>query len=640
MAPRMTAAAPADSPPVGSPAGDATGTPTADALALRLRILADQVSALQRTLPSILVGNTLVPLVVVVALWGTVARPWLLGWLALQWLHSAFNAWAWWRTRRRPAKPHNATARARATVWASGISGLLWGLSVPLLWPEGRFDLQGLLIFLIGGMASAAMHALAALLPAFHAFLWPAVAGVVGTSLWAGTAPNLVIGTTVLIYGITSTRFAGSLNRTLTDSLRNRYQVAALAADLQVQKERAEAASLDKSRFLAAASHDLRQPVHALALFLGALRRQPLTAEGARLAGHAADAVDTMGGLFNALLDVSRLDAGMVQPEVRAVPLTQLLQRVADQARHSASSAGLRLQLRLPPGAGPWVETDPVLLERVLANLVSNAIRYTERGTVLVALRHGYGGPRVQVRDSGIGIPADSQERVFQEFVQLHNPERDRHKGLGLGLAIVRRTAGLLGLPLALRSAPGQGSCFTLGPLPALRVPVAVPAPAPAVAAAPLPLAGLRVVVIDDDPQILAAMDALLGGWGCQVHAAADVAALRPLLLAGTAVPDLLISDFRLRAGASGLDAVAHLRDEFNEDIPAILITGDTAPERLREAQASQLLLLHKPVHADALRQAITTALAWRPAPTTPVAPGAPDGPAAAMPAPRQAIGA
>ena len=167
-------------------------------------------------------------------------------------------------------------------------------------------------------------------------------------------------------------------------------------------------------------------------------------------------------------------------------------------------------------------------------------------------------------------------------------------------------------------------------------MPVATLAPAPLATAAALSLAGLRVVVVDDDTQILAAMEALLGGWGCQVHAAADVAALRPLLLAGTAVPDLLISDFRLRAGASGLDAVAHLRDEFNEDIPAILITGDTAPERLLEAQASQLLLLHKPVHADALRQAITTALAWR---TEPATAGATDGLAAAAPAPRQAIG-
>ena len=453
----MTADAAAHSP--------ADGATTTEAQALRLRILADQVSALQRTLPSILVGNTLVPLVVVVVLWSSVSHALLLGWLVLQWLHSSFNAWAWWRTRRRPALPHNAPARARAAVWASAISGMLWGLSVPLLWPEGRFDLQSLLIFLIGGMASSAMHALAALLPAFNAFLWPAVAGAVGTSLGAGTAPNLVIAFTVLIYGITSTRFASSLNRTLTDSLRNRYQVAALAADLQVQKERAEAASLDKSRFLAAASHDLRQPVHALSLFLGALRRQPLTVEGARLASHAADAVDTMGGLFNALLDVSRLDAGMVQPALRAVPLAQLLQRVADQAQQSAGSAGLRLQLRLPQGDGPWVETDPVLLERVLANLVSNAIRYTERGTVLIALRHGQAGPRVQVRDSGIGIPPDSQERVFQEFVQLHNPERDRHKGLGLGLAIVRRTAGLLGLPLALRSAAGRGSGGSGGPV-------------------------------------------------------------------------------------------------------------------------------------------------------------------------------
>lgn len=581
--------------------------------ALRLRILADQVSALQRTLPSIVLGNTLVPLIFLLALWGLAHPVTLLVWVGLQLLHSGFNAWAWWRTRHRPARPHNARQRARAAVVASLASGVLWGVSLPLLWPPDRLDLQSLLMFLIGGMTSSAMHALSALLPAFYAFLWPAVIGVVATSLWAGSLPHLAMAATVLVYGLTSTRFAASLNRTLVESLRSRYQVAALAADLQAQKDRAEQASLDKSRFLAAASHDLRQPVHALSLFLSALRRQPLNAEAGRLAGHAAAAVETMGGLFNALLDVSRLDAGMVQPEPQPVPLADLLQRVADQAQARADAAGLRLRLRLPRHAGrAWVGTDPVLLERVLSNLVSNALRYTERGTVLIALRHGRDGLRVQVRDSGIGIPAEAQQRVFQEFVQLHNPERDRNKGLGLGLAIVQRTCGLLGLQVHLRSAPGRGSSFTVGPLP---VQAARPAAAPAAAVAPAPvpaMAGRRVVVIDDDPQILAAMQALLGGWGWRVHAAADVDALAPVLLAEHGVPDLLISDFRLREGASGLDAVAQLRDEYNDDIPAILITGDTAPERLAEAQASGLLLLHKPVRDHELQDAMARALAGR----------------------------
>ncbi len=601
-------------------AAEDTASPAAAAEpeALRLRILADQVTALQRTLPSILLGNTLVPLIFLLALWGKAHPALLLGWVALQGLHSGFNAWAWWRTRQRPARPHNARQRARAAVIASLASGLLWGLSLPLLWPADRLDLQSLLTFLIGGMASSAMHALSALLPAFYAFLWPAVVGVVATSLWAGSPQHLAMAATVLVYGITSTRFAASLNRTLVDSLRSRYQVAALAADLQVQKERAEAASLDKSRFLAAASHDLRQPVHALSLFLSALRRQPLTPEAARLAGHAATAVDTMGGLFNALLDVSRLDAGMVRPEPRPFALADLLQRVADQEQAAASAAGLRLTLRLPRhGGGPWVHTDPVLLERVLGNLVGNALRYTDRGTVLIALRHGDGGPRVQVRDSGIGIPADSHGRVFQEFVQLHNPERDRSKGLGLGLAIVRRTCGLLGVGIGLRSAPGRGTSFTLGPLP-LHAPLAPLPRAVAQAPAVLPLPpGGRVVVIDDDPEILAAMQALLTGWGWRVHAAADVDALAPVLLAEQGVPDLLISDFRLRDGASGLDAVARLRDEYNDDIPAILVTGDTAPERLAEAQASGLLLLHKPVRDQDLQAAMARALARRPAATT-----------------------
>ncbi|TDP61533.1 signal transduction histidine kinase [Roseateles toxinivorans] len=586
--------------------------PSTAAIPLEARILADQVTALQRTLPSIILGNTLTPLVVLVCVKGLVSTVALGSWFALQMLHSAFNAWAWWLTRHRPAHPRNAPARARAIIVASGLSGLLWAAGLVFLWPPERLDLQILLIFLIGGMTSSAMHALSVLLPAYYAFLVPSVASVVGMSLWAGSVAHLAVAATVLAFGLTSIRFAASLNRTLRDSLRSRYTVAELAADLQLQKERAEAASLDKSRFLAAASHDLRQPVHALSLFLSALRKQPLTVEGERLATHAAHAVETMADLFNSLLDVSRLDAGMVHPERRRFPVAPLLERVAEQEQPSAGAAGLRLRLRLPPQP-LWIETDPVLLERVLRNLVSNALRYTDRGTVLIALRRGAGGWVLQVRDSGIGIPPERQADVFQEFVQLHNPERDRNKGLGLGLAIVRRTVELLGLALNLRSAPGRGTVFTLA------LPVVAPAgagvtaveqgpAAPAPDSAPPP--GLFVAVIDDDADILAAMEAVLSGWGCKVLTAGDVAELLAGLLLEPATPELLISDFRLREGASGLDAVARLRDEYNQDIPAILITGDTAPERLVEAQASGLLLLHKPVATEDLRVAIAQALA------------------------------
>ncbi len=580
-------------------------------------VLAEQVAVMQRNLPSMVLGNTLIPLVMALGLDGAVsARVWG-PWLALQWLHSAFNIYGWWHTRGRRFSVRSAPRRARIAVGVSIASGLLWASGVVWMWPEGRLDLQIFMLFLVGGVTGGASHSLAALPKAYYVFLGPCVAAVLLMCLVAGgSATHVVLAVTVLAYGLTSLHYAANLNRTLVQTLHQRLELAALAADLQQQKERAEQAGVAKNRFLAAASHDLRQPVHALSLFMGALRDQPLPPAAADLVRHAASTVDGLGGLFNALLDVSRLDAGMVQPAPRRFAIDALLQRVAEGEGTVAASKGLRLRLRLPrEGTVPAVRTDPVLLERMLRNLVNNAVRYTERGGVLIALRgpNGAGSAlRLQVWDTGIGIPAQRQAEVFDEFVQLHNPQRDSRQGLGLGLAIVRRTAELLGIEVVLRSVPGRGSVFTLTLPPggAADVPAAVAVVATEPAAhSSAGLRGLWVLVIDDDADVSAAMQALLLGWGCEVLAASAVDELMPQLLTQARVPDLIISDFRLRGSEDGPAAVARLRGEFNEDIPALLITGDTGPERLREAQRSGLALLHKPVAPQALLSAMVQAL-------------------------------
>ena len=454
-----------------------------------------------------------------------------------------FNSWAAWRVGQRPATPRNAQRRLRASAIASTTSGLLWAAGVAVFWRPGDFGSQLLLIFMLTGMSANALNSLNAYLPAFYGFFLPSTLSTLVAMLTDWNLRALFVAVMATTYIVTSLQFVKRLHATLLESMRRRYQVEALAADLRVQKELAEQASQAKSRFLAAASHDLRQPVHALSLFVGALGQRPLDGESRRLVGHVQGAVDSMGTMFNALLDVSQLDAGMVAVHERVLALRPLLQRIATDEGALARQKGLRLRLNAPELA---VRCDPVLLERVLRNLVSNAVHYTDRGGVLISARLRGGAVQLRVIDTGIGIAPERQAEVFQEFVQLHNPERDRAKGLGLGLAIVRRLVDLLGVPLTLQSVPGRGTVFTLR-LPAAALAAAEPdtdvqPAAPPAAAAP----GDLVLVVDDDAQIRSAMADLLAGWGLRVIAAAGMAELQPQLMALTAAA--AAGDLRLPA--------------------------------------------------------------------------------------------
>ena len=571
------------------------------------RVRADQAALLQGNVKSLMLGNAAATLIALLML-GSGAAPWALWpWVALQAANIGFNSWAAWRVGKRPATPRNAQRRLRAAAIASTTSGLLWALGVAVLWQPGDFASQLLLIFLITGLSANALNSLNAHLPAFYGFFLPCTLSALGAMLTDWNLRALFVAIMAATYIVTSAQFVKRLHATLVESLRRRYQVETLAADLRLQKELAEQASQAKSRFLAAASHDLRQPVHALSLFVGALGQRPLDVESRRLVGHVQGAVDSMGTMFNALLDVSQLDAGMVPVNPRVLALRPLLQRIADDEGALAQRKGLRLRLNAPELA---VRCDPVLLERVLRNLVSNAVHYTDRGGVLLSARVRGGAVRVRVQDSGIGIAPQRQAEVFQEFVQLHNPERDRAKGLGLGLAIVRRLVDLLEVPLALHSVPGRGTCFTLrlplAPLSAVE-PEAPQQPAASPATA---TPGDLVLVVDDDAEIRSAMADLLAGWGLRVIAAAGMAELQPQLMALTAPPRLAICDYRLRGDETGLAVAEELQTLFNDELPIILITGDTAADRLRDARASGHVLLHKPVSPQALQMAMVVALA------------------------------
>ncbi len=367
---------------------------------------------------------------------------------------------------------------------------------------------------------------------------------------------------------------------------------------LHAAKEEAERANIAKAKFFAAASHDLRQPVQSLFLFRSALAEALADHPKAALVAHMGTALDGLKGLLDALLDVSRLDAGLVSAQIRNFPLETVLRPLAEEYRLRAAEKHIWLRW-IPCSA--VVTSDPVLLSRILRNFIENALRYTEWGGRILLGCHALADKvRVDVLDTGIGIPSDQLDTVFDEFYQVNNPSRDRAQGLGLGLAIVRRIGRLLDHPVTVRSHLGRGSCFSVtvprGGDQAVYIPEKPPQEA-------LRLPPSLVVVIDDEDLILLAMKAQLSQWGLEVVTAVDgksaIAAL-----AGRK-PHLALIDYRLGGETTGLDAMAMLESSLGAPIRTCLLTGDTDPAILTEVDRCGATLLHKPIQPQQLWDAI-----------------------------------
>lgn len=385
--------------------------------------------------------------------------------------------------------------------------------------------------------------------------------------------------------------------------------------DMEAARDAARAADRAKSSFLAVASHDLRQPAHAIGLYVEAMPAQGLQAEQADVLERLRQAHSALERMFDGLLDMSQIDAGTLVPQRRTVEPWELMQRLADDAAPAAEAKGLRLALRAGQNAiGVQVHTDPVLLERMLRNLIGNAVKYTAAGGVLLACRvRAQGGApqlRLEVWDTGPGIDGALRERVFEEFFRV-SPARGAAEGLGLGLPIVKRLAQLLGVQVGLRSRLGHGSCFhvalNLAPASPRLVTIEAPSAVPS-------LAGLRVGVIDDDPMVRDAMVRVLRRWDCRVLAGESAAELMDASATGGLPLDLLIVDYGLGGGTSG-PAEARAFAAASPSAPKVLVvTGEQSPERLQHLAALQLPWLPKPISTAALKSAMAQVLALQPA--------------------------
>ncbi|WP_236173310.1 PAS domain-containing hybrid sensor histidine kinase/response regulator [Pseudomonas pseudonitroreducens] len=396
-----------------------------------------------------------------------------------------------------------------------------------------------------------------------------------------------------------------SLNEELEQRVAARtLELQTLNQQLREARDAAEAANNSKDKYLAAASHDLLQPLNAARLLVSTLRERNLPSAEQLLVERTHQALEGAEDLLSDLLEIARLDQSAIRPDLDLHPLDELLAPLLSEFDEVARAAGLRLRKRIPALA---VRTDHRLLSRILRNFLSNACRYTERGSVMLAARRRGENVRLEVWDTGRGIPADQLEAIFLEFNQLDVGRAADRRGVGLGLAIVDRIAGILGCQVQVRSVPGRGSVF------AIEVPLVRDLPAPVAAdSAPRavtgdPLPGRRLLVIDNEDAILASMAALLGQWGCEVLLASDFDEALSVLK-GRA-PEVILADYHLDHGQTGCDAVHRLRLQFAAELPAVMITADRSDECRRALQKLGVPLLNKPVKPGKLRAVLSLLL-------------------------------
>ncbi|MFL0801954.1 MAG: hybrid sensor histidine kinase/response regulator [Agarilytica sp.] len=497
-----------------------------------------------------------------------------------------------WAFKRAQSTTERFHLWGYAYTAAIASTAIVWCSALFLLTAPGQHEYVLVVMLILVALCIGASHASTTYLPAGQAYSLPALAAITVYSINAATP--LLYGVAVLgLVFLVMIFFIG------LQSHRHFEEIQRLRFDYAKQKEDAEKANIAKSKFLAAASHDLRQPMHALVLFTSVLKEKVSDPLLLKTVDNIGASVDALQGLFNALLDISKLDASIIDIEPTDISLRELFEPIEKEFRAESENKGIDLFIQQNQYR---VHTDPQLLGRILRNLLSNAIRYTEHGSVTVTFHKANGYVDIQVKDTGPGIAEEHQHIIFNEFTQLHNPERDREKGLGLGLAIVKRLATLLDYNIEVQSELGQGASFNLC------VPVAKERPASKTTHIPEPqplptsLQGFRVILVDDEAAIRAGIETLLSSWGCEIECFESSAHCCDFLQKTDFKPQAILSDYRLQNNKTGLQLVNDVQQLMKAKIPSAIITGDTAPDRLMEAKKEGHLLLHKPVQPMQIR--------------------------------------
>ena len=480
--------------------------------------------------------------------------------------------------------------------------GLSWGISCALLVLQIELNHQLLILCILAGISMASLPSISCYLPLFLLYIPIAILPTGVALLYLGGATNNALAVIVLCYVVAQIYYAKELNKSFKETIALRFENSELIDALRIEKEVAEKANLAKSRFLAAASHDLRQPLYAIVLFMSALEKSNREEKNQQIINKINNSLSSMHNLFDALMDISKLDSGVMRVEKERIELAELIIGVINEFDLLASEKGLTLSYQYESHT---IHSDPNLLKQIISNLVSNAIRYTVEGGVRIEVHIENETLVLDVSDTGIGIASTQQEVIFEEFTQLHNPERDRSKGIGLGLAIVKRTCALLGHPLQLKSEQGVGTTFSLQ-LPLAKrshITLDLKDEQPKKESNQHDVKTLAaILVIDNEPDILEGTKILLEQWGLNTVCARSLFEAKEMLKSTQIIPSAIIADYRLESGLTGLDAAEEILTAYHLSIPVLIVTGDIELEGDTRIVKKGFQLLSKPVMPAKLR--------------------------------------
>lgn len=558
-----------------------------------------QVETINKYSKTVFLTNYINAAFVVIVMWtSSLAKEHLIIWLVAMYVLTTVRlvlSLKYWRDEKRVEHVDNW---ARTFMSTTALSGLVWGLGGAFFYMPDAGIYEAFILIVVMGIGAGGMAFMSPHRPTFYLFFTFLMLPPIARVAMVGDLPHVVIAAMVSVYWGVFMVFGTKINDLILEGMLLRFDNLELVDNLIEEKETAEKANIAKSKFLAAASHDLRQPLHALTLLSGALAERIQYQEVKDIVLKIRGAVSALENLFNALLDISKLDSGVLKPCVETFHLKTIFERLDNDFRPEAEEKGLNF--KVIDCNNIIVESDDILLERILRNFISNAIRYTPKGSVVLQCDAKGDNLEISIIDSGIGIPDEMQTAIFDEYIQLDNPERNRNKGLGLGLAIVSRIARLLHHEINITSQEGQGStfCVMVPYRPDLNLPI------PAASAPPEftnDLKGLIVLVIDDEVSILEALNVLLTGWGCKVIVAESVEQAREALRKTMVIPNAIISDYRLREGINGVETIKAIEAMVGQEIPAILITGDMEINT-GDGISDAYRVLHKPVQPARLR--------------------------------------
>jgi signal transduction histidine kinase/CheY-like chemotaxis protein len=561
-----------------------------------LSIRGEQTRERLKFFPSMVGSQALIEPLLVGLLWHQVSHLLLLSWLSVLMLIHVAEMWSWWNYRSATyTVKHCAEWRFRFILFA-GVVGAMWGIGAASFFPA-ELVYQALIICVILGLTAGAVTINPVYPPALLIYLAAVMLPTIFRVAYENDTLHWILAAMLTLFSYVVVGSGRHLGRTFSISLSQRYENKLLVEQLTIEMSRAEVANREKSRFLAAASHDLRQPLQALMLFSDALQEAAQEKETKLLSVQIGKSVHALVEMFNELLDVSRLEAGIVEARRQNFELQPLLDRLYVEMISIANNK--ELDFKMP--TGEWVVySDPFLLDRILRNLILNAIRYTDHGGVEVQCAVAGESLGFCIIDTGIGITSEALPHIFEEYFQVDNQHRDRRKGLGLGLAIVRRVENLLGCKVEVQSTPKKGSEFSFFvPLGNAEQKLEQPF---VTTLSRYDMQDVIVALVEDDQDIRQMLIKLMEEWGCSVFAGEGADEVMLKLNFKAKRPDILVCDYRLPNGMTAVHVINSMRELWGEGVPSLILTGDTASEVLQDIHASGAILLHKPIAPVRLR--------------------------------------